>query len=90
VTGGVCDEISNFASGIFADIVCFEFIEVSWMVTGIRQDVFAEDAGFVVESVKDEDKQGLYMHPEPYGYGMEKSLNKENLKGLKDEELINE
>lgn len=39
-------------------------IEVSWQVTGIRQDRFANANRIPVEEVKPPEEQGLYLHPE--------------------------
>ena len=41
-------------------------IEVSWQVTGIRQDPFANANRPVPEVDKEEDKKGSYLHPEVY------------------------
>jgi hypothetical protein len=42
-------------------------LEVSWMVTGIRHDPYAEAHRIPVEEVKPADAQGTYLHPELYG-----------------------
>ncbi len=42
-------------------------IEVSWQVTGIRQDPWAREHPIVVEEVKPEGDRGHYLHPELYG-----------------------
>lgn len=42
-------------------------MEVSWQVTGIRQDPFAEEYRFAVEEEKPPEEVGLYLHPELYG-----------------------
>lgn len=41
--------------------------KVSWQVTGIRQDPFAEAHRIPVESVKPPNEAGKYVHPELYG-----------------------
>jgi trimeric autotransporter adhesin len=42
-------------------------VEVSWQVTGIRQDAFANAHRIPVEEVKPPQEQGHYLHPELYG-----------------------
>ena len=42
-------------------------MEVSWLVTGIRQDRFAEENRIPVEEMKSERERGTYLHPEAYG-----------------------
>lgn len=48
--------------------------EVSWQVTGIRQDPYAEAHRIPVEEWKSEKQRGLYIHPELYGQAPERSL----------------
>jgi hypothetical protein len=42
-------------------------LEVSWQVTGIRHDPYADAHRIPVEEVKPVDQQGTYMHPDAYG-----------------------
>ena len=42
-------------------------VEVSWQVTGIRQDPWAEANRIVVEEAKPAAEQGYYLHPALYG-----------------------
>lgn len=42
-------------------------VKVSWQVTGIRKDPWAEKNRIVVEERKSLDTQGYYIHPESYG-----------------------
>ncbi len=42
-------------------------VEVSWQVTGIRQDPYANAHRPAVEQDKPQDERGLYLHPELYG-----------------------
>jgi hypothetical protein len=49
-------------------------VEVSWMVTGIRNDVYAKAHPMVVEQVKNEKEKGKYYFPELYGQPKNKSL----------------
>jgi hypothetical protein len=41
--------------------------KVSWQVTGIRHDVYANANRIPVEEVKPVTEQGSYLHPELYG-----------------------
>ena len=41
--------------------------EVSWQVTGIRQDAYANAHRIPTEEDKPEAEQGFYLHPELYG-----------------------
>ena len=50
-------------------------VEVSWQVTGIRQDPYANAYRIPVEEVKPPQEQGRYLHPELFGAGPEKSVN---------------
>jgi trimeric autotransporter adhesin len=49
-------------------------VEVSWQVTGIRQDVWANAHRIPVEEVKPELERGFYQHPELYNAPAEKSI----------------
>jgi len=53
-------------------------MEISWQVTGIRKDPIAEDGRIAVEVEKFDHEKGLYIYPEGYGLGEEKSLNYES------------
>jgi hypothetical protein len=48
-------------------------VEVSWQVTGIRHDAYANAHRIPVEEVKSPEEQGHYLHPELFGTGAEKS-----------------
>ncbi|MFH2037030.1 MAG: hypothetical protein ABIJ45_11550, partial [Candidatus Zixiibacteriota bacterium] len=58
------------------------FMEVSWQVTGIRQDAFAKSTSFEVETFKKENERGLYQNPELFGYGIEKAVDYVNHKDI--------
>ena len=49
-------------------------MEVSWQVTGIRQDPYLEAHPMKVEEDKPQDERGLYLHPEVYGQPKEKGI----------------
>jgi trimeric autotransporter adhesin len=49
-------------------------VEVSWQVTGIRQDAWANAHRIPVEVPKAPADRGLYLHPELFGAPVEKSM----------------
>jgi hypothetical protein len=49
-------------------------VEVSWQVTGIRQDAWANAHRIPVEEMKSEQERGFYKHPELYNAPAEKSI----------------
>jgi len=49
-------------------------VEVSWQVTGIRQDAWANAHRIPVEVAKAPADRGLYLHPELFGAPAEKSI----------------
>jgi len=49
-------------------------MEVSWQVTGIRQDPYAKTHPVKVEEEKAPEDQGHYLHPEVYGQDEEKGI----------------
>lgn len=56
-------------------------LKVSWQVTGIRRDPWAEQNPIVVEEEKPEEERGYYLNPEAYGQPESKSLARSRLKG---------
>ena len=50
-------------------------VEVSWQVTGIRQDAWAGKNRIPVEEDKPERERGHYLHPEAFDQPEEKSVN---------------
>jgi trimeric autotransporter adhesin len=50
-------------------------MKVSWMVTGIRHDAWADAHRIPVEEVKPADEQGRYLHPELFGASPEMSIS---------------
>ncbi len=50
-------------------------VKVSWQVTGVRQDPYAEAHRIEVEIEKPAHEQGKYQHPELYGFGAERGIN---------------
>jgi hypothetical protein len=49
-------------------------VEVSWQVTGIRQDAWANDNRIKIEEMKSEKERGLFLHPEAFKQSEEKSV----------------
>ena len=49
-------------------------VEVSWQVTGIRQDAWANAHRIPVEQPKTDKERGHYLHPELFGAGVEQSV----------------
>jgi hypothetical protein len=49
-------------------------VKVSWQVTGIRQDAWANSHRIPVEELKPEQERGFYQHPELYNAPAEKSI----------------
>ena len=68
-------------------------MKVSWQVTGVRKDPFANANRIPVEIDKPEDERGSYLHPEAYGKSQLKSvelvknpkLHAEKIKALAEE-----
>lgn len=50
-------------------------LKVSWQVTGIRQDPYAEHNRIAVEEDKPEEERGTYLHPEAYGLDKQKGVS---------------
>jgi hypothetical protein len=49
-------------------------VEVSWQVTGIRQDAYANRNRIIVEEDKAERERGYYLHPEAFNQPEERSV----------------
>jgi len=67
-------------------------MKVSWQVTGIRQDPFANAHRVQVEEKKPEGEIGLYLHPEEWGkpaeLGIEYARNPELMSSMPEEEEV--
>jgi hypothetical protein len=50
-------------------------VKVSWQVTGIRQDAYANAYRIPVEEVKPASERGTYLHPELYGQPESQGIN---------------
>lgn len=49
-------------------------VEVSWQVTGIRHDAYANKHRIPVEEQKPEDERGLYLHPDAFSRPEDKGI----------------
>jgi hypothetical protein len=49
-------------------------VKVSWQVTGIRQDRYAQEHPIAVEELKPETERGRFLHPELYGLPRERAI----------------
>jgi trimeric autotransporter adhesin len=54
-------------------------VEVSWQVTGIRKDPFAEKNRIPVEEDKPSDEKGTYLHPAAWDQPLEAGLDRKRL-----------
>ncbi|MGC4040563.1 MAG: hypothetical protein QM710_07225 [Flavobacterium sp.] len=52
-------------------------VKVSWQVTGVRKDKFAEAHRVQVEVTKEAENQGRYLHAKEWGQPVEKEINYE-------------
>ncbi|MDX1531902.1 MAG: hypothetical protein R3362_10300 [Rhodothermales bacterium] len=50
-------------------------VRVSWQVTGIRQDAWAEENRIVVEEAKRSEERGRYLHPSAFGLPRERGVD---------------
>ena len=49
-------------------------VKVSWQVTGIRRDAYANSNRIPVEEEKPADERGYYLHPEAFGQPASKGI----------------
>jgi hypothetical protein len=49
-------------------------VEVSWQVTGVRQDAYANKNRIPVEQIKAEKERGYYLHPDAFNQPEEKNV----------------
>jgi hypothetical protein len=83
----VLDEISNNFFKIKSSV---PNVKVSWQVTGIRKDAYAEANRVVVEVDKQGEEKGTYIHPELFGKDKTKGVNYQHEKAaLKASEKAN-
>jgi len=70
----IAEEISNNSFRIAGGE---QGMKVSWQVTGIRQDAYANANPIPVEEAKQADERGKYLHPEAFGLPETMSINYE-------------
>jgi hypothetical protein len=58
-------------------------VEVSWQLTGVRHDAWADAHRIPVEQIKAERERGFYLHPELFGAGLDKSVAAARHPGMK-------
>jgi hypothetical protein len=63
-------------------------VEVSWQVTGIRHDAYANSYRIPVEEEKSITEQGYYLHPEVYGQPESKSISAAQKPALASPEVM--
>jgi hypothetical protein len=65
-------------------------VKVSWQVTGVRNDRWANANRVVPEKEKEASARGKYIHPELYGQPAEKGIHFPNTKGVSISEASNQ
>jgi trimeric autotransporter adhesin len=65
---------TEMANGSFSIKTDKQNVKVSWQVTGVRQDAWANAHRIPVEQLKPEKERGSYLHPELFGAPAEKSI----------------
>jgi hypothetical protein len=63
-------------------------MEVSWQVTGIRNDNFAKANPIEVEKEKDSIEKGYYLHPEAYGLKEKDGIEYQRQMKMKEESEV--
>jgi hypothetical protein len=81
----IASKIANHAFTIKTDR---PNVEISWQITGIRQDAWANAHRIPVEANKNDRERGFYLHPELYGApqesGIEWARHPQMMKRLKE------
>ncbi len=67
----IADEMANNRFKIAGGLAG---MKVSWQVTGIRQDAWANKNRIKVEEKKSENERGYYLHPEAFGKSEERGI----------------
>ena len=65
-------------------------VKVSWQVTGVREDAFANANRVVVEVDKPKEERGTYLHPEAHGMAPNKGINYEMTQSYKNVSKLSE
>lgn len=61
-------------------------VKVSWQVTGVRKDGYANQNRIVPEVEKPADEKGLYLHPEAIGKPKEKGIDYQREKAVQEQD----
>jgi len=61
------------------------YMKVSWQITGVRKDKWAEAKPLQVEVEKNNYEKGFYRHPELYGFGIERHVDHDILMDKENE-----
>jgi hypothetical protein len=61
-------------------------LKVSWQVTGVRHDAYAEANRLPVEEMKPAEERGLYIHPTAFGRSEEMSLEYQRHQEIEEKE----
>ncbi|MEU3341954.1 hypothetical protein [Streptomyces sp. NPDC006668] len=77
----VSEEVRNNSFAIATDR---PEVKVSWQVSGIRQDLYAQANPLVVEEEKPEEERGTYLHPEAWGKPPEAGAEYARIKALEE------
>lgn len=78
---------SKISSNSFAIAGGTPGLEVSWQVTGIRKDAYAEKNRIPVEELKPQAERGTYLHPDVFGQPESKAVNYERLRASQEQSL---
>lgn len=54
-------------------------VKVSWQVTGIRQDAYANKNRVIPEVLKEQENRGYYLHPEVFGKSADDAIDRKKL-----------
>ena len=65
---------TEIANGSFTIKTDKPNVKVSWQVTGVRQDAWANAHRIPIEQVKPEKERGFYLHPELFGAPEERGI----------------
>jgi len=65
----VKDKIANKRFTIMTNV---SHVEVSWLITAVRHDAYAQANPLIVEQEKPAREKGFYIHPDLYGQPQEK------------------
>jgi hypothetical protein len=82
--------VSKIQNNRFVIRTNYGHVEVSWQVTGIRKDPWAEAHRIPVEEMKPPEEQGTYLHPKEWGQPEEKGKDYPELQKMREEQAKHE